>query len=78
MSFIRLGEVVRLYYEDGFFDEGRVVSLDPITVDFLDWTESWTDDTVFAIEELFYEGVEVLIPRCRGLLVIDYWQHTDV
>ena len=75
MPFIRLGEVVRLYYEDAFFDEGIVVSLNPITVDFFDWTESWLDDTVFAIEELFYEGMEVLIPRYRGLLVVDFWQH---
>jgi hypothetical protein len=44
---------------------------DIVTVDFYDWIERWPD-TEFHIHDLFYEGIEVLIPTRRGTIVIDY------
>jgi len=77
MSFIHLGEIVRLYYEEFCFDEGRVIALDPVTVDFLDWIEVWTDAAVFTLRDLYHEGIEVLIPVQRGVVVLDFWAHMD-
>lgn len=74
MSYVCVGDAVRIYYEDHFFDEGEVtvVCHDGISVDFYDWIEQWQDDSVFALVELFYEGIAVLVPIHRGIIVIDY------
>lgn len=73
MSFIQVGDCVRIYYEPNCFDEGKVITVigNLIIVDFLDWIEQWTDDT-FQIQDLFYEASEVLVPICRGEIVLDY------
>ena len=73
MSFILAGNLVRIYYEDGFFDEGEVATVvdDLVTVDFYDWIEQWPD-TAFHIRDLFYEGIEVLVPTRRGTIVVDF------
>ena len=73
MSFIQIGDRVRIYYEENCFDEGDVVSAnDPIVVDFYDWVERWASADEFGLTELFYEGIEVLVPVRRGEIVIDY------
>ena len=72
MSFIQVGDRVRLYYEENYFDEGEVIGVaDGILVDFYDWAERWPEDD-FRIRELFYEGIEVLVPVRRGEIVIRY------
>ena len=73
MSFVQTGDLVRIYYEDDFFDEGTVSAVvdDLITVDFYDWIEQWPD-SAFRIRDLFYEGIEVLVPTQRGTIVIDF------
>lgn len=73
MSFIQLGETVRIYYEDDYFDEGEVKSLCDgiVTVDFYDWIEQW-QETDFSIREMFHEGKEVLVPKQRGTILIDF------
>jgi hypothetical protein len=73
MSFVQVGDCVRIYYEPNCFDEGKVISVvgHLVTVDFLDWVEEFTDDT-FKILDLFYEGIEVLVPVRRGKIVLRY------
>ena len=73
MSFIQVGDVVRIYYEEYCFDEGEVTSVigNMVTVDFYDWIERWCD-TDLRLDELFLEGKEVLIPVRRGELVVDF------
>jgi len=73
MSFIRVGDLVRLYYADDCFDEGEVLSVTDgiVVVDFWDWTEQW-HDTEFTIRDLFHEGIEVLVPTQRGTIVVDF------
>jgi hypothetical protein len=73
MSFIRVGDVVRIYYEEHCFDEGEVTLIidDIVTVDFYDWIERWCEAD-FRLDELFYECKDVLIPVRRGEVVIDF------
>jgi hypothetical protein len=73
MSFVQHGEKVRIYYEAYCFDEGEVVGIDAhfITVDFWDWKERWHDSD-FTLQDLFLEGIEVLVPVRRGVIVLDY------
>lgn len=73
MSFIQLGEKVRIYHEEYCFEEGEVVLIeaDLVTVDFWDWKERWHDSD-FAIHDSFLDGLEVLVPVRRGEIVIDY------
>jgi hypothetical protein len=73
MSFIQIGDRVRIYYEENCFDEGEVISAhELIVVDFYDWVERWPDDRAFGLTELFYEGIEVLVPVRRGEIVVEY------
>ena len=73
MSFIQVGDLVRVYYDEFCYDEGEVISVegDVITVDFYDWIERFCEAD-FRLEELFLECVEVLIPVRRGEVVIDF------
>lgn len=80
MSFIQIGEVVRIYYEEDWFDrddtpfdEGQVIAIDGdlITVDFWDWIERW-QESAFSLFDLFREGKEVLVPTQRGEIVQDF------
>lgn len=73
MSFIRVGDAVRIYYEEHCYDEGEVTAVigDEIVVDFYDWIERWSESD-FRLDELFYEAREMLIPRRRGEIVVDF------
>lgn len=73
MSYIQVGNIVRIYHADDCFDEGVVTdTLDErITVDFYDWIERW-EESEFALRELFLEGMEVLVPSSRGKIMIDF------
>ena len=73
MGFIQCGDLVRIYYDIDEFDEGEVASIDQesIIVDFYDWVERFPEN-VFTLRDLFYEGVEVLMPVQRGQVVIDF------
>ena len=73
MGYIQCGDLVRIYYDIDEFDEGEVTSIDQetVTVDFYDWIERFPEN-VFTIRDLFYEGVEVLMPVQRGKVVVDF------
>jgi hypothetical protein len=73
MSYICAGDKVRIYYEEQCFDEGEVTAVNGalITVDFYDWIERWGDDQ-FVLRDLYYEGIEVLVPIRRGTIVADF------
>lgn len=73
MSYIVVGAIVRIYYEEQCFDEGEVTTVEGslITVDFYDWIERWSENQ-FVLRELFYEGMEVLVPIQRGSIVVDF------
>lgn len=73
MSFVQVGEPVRIYYEEDCFDEGEVKSVRDgvVVVDFYDWIEQWSE-TDFSIQELFLEGKEVLVPNSNGTVIVDF------
>ena len=79
MSFIKVGEKVRIYYEDDAFDEGEVTLVRDglVIVDFYDWVEQWREDQ-FALQELYMEGVEVLVPKSDGVMLSDFRERPGV
>jgi len=77
MSFIQVGDIVRIYYDSDCFDEGEVISVgDVVTVDLYDWIECW-HEWEFTLNELYYEGIEVLEPITRGTIVVDFHPTTS-
>jgi hypothetical protein len=73
---LTIGSIVRLYYDQDTFDEGKVCALNDqhVDVDFYDWIERWPISKLSAYE-LWYEAKTVFTPLEDGQIILDFHVH---
>jgi len=73
---LTVGSIVRLYYDQDTFDEGKVCDItdQSVDVDFYDWIERWPISKL-SVYDLWYEAKTVYTPVENGEIVIDFHLH---